>query len=703
MSPHGKDENQTRDTCCAATETNARCETQGLTAELERTRRERDQWRQEAEQLFEAMFRLNAAPKLLIDPDDGQIVDANDAALDFYGYSREAIERLNIRDMNTLDDASLQQELQSAHREARRFFHFRHRLASGELRDVEVYSGPMTLGGRSLLHSIIHDVTERTRTAAELAASKAEYRDLVEQHPQFVVRYRPDTTLLFLNSPLAQLIDQERDALLGKRWIDMLPAQEQQAITDHLAGFTEETPILALEHQVIDSEGAPRWVHWTNRAFFDEHGTPREFQGVGIDITERRRLEQQHRRLSEIIEATPDLISMADTQAQPFYCNPAGKHLTGMAKGAASPDEHVVHRQVTNTWQHLRQAAMPEALSKGYWQGESTIQNAEGVAVPVHQTLIAHRNPQGLATHFSTIMHDLTRQKALEAEHRLMATAFHTGQGVMIVNSAHAIERVNEAFTAITGYAPEEVIGRSPQLLQSGQHDADFYQRIQFHLSASGYWEGEYWYRHRNGETSPLWQSISTLTDGKGEIEHYIYVFHDISQQKTFEEELKYLAEHDRLTGICNRTRLYRLLMQAMNELERHDTPFSLIMLDVDRFKRINDSYGHDVGDRALKALTDVIGQQLRDGDELGRWGGEEFMLLAGHTQREGALTLAERIRATVEATTFETIGRMTVSLGVADVQRGMTLAQAEKAVDRALYHAKRRGRNRVEAAPGDA
>lgn len=703
MPPPRKDEDRFHDPSFAAGEGDNGREMQRLKAELERTRRERDQWRLEAEQRFEAMFRHNAAPKLLVEPDSGQIVDANEAALAFYGYSRAAIERLNIRDINPLDETALGRELKLAHQEERHFFRFQHRLASGELRDVEVYSGPMTLGGRPLLHSIIHDVTERTRAEAELAASKAKYCDLVEQHPQFVLRFLPDTTLLFLNSPLAQLTGQDRASLLGRRWIDLLPAQEQEAVKQHLAGFTDKTPIQTFENLVTDSQGGTRWVHWTNRAFFDERGTPREFQSVGIDITERRLLEQEHQRLSEIIEATPDLISMADTKARPFYCNPAGKHLMSSAQTSSSPDEHIVLGQLAETWKRLQKVAMPQALRKGYWQGESTIRNAEGEEIPVRQTLIAHRNQQGVATHFSAIMHDLAHQKALEAEHRLMASAFHTGQGVMIVNRERIIERVNDAFTTITGYAPEEAVGRSPQFLQSGQHDATFYLRIQHELSVRGYWEGEYWYRQRNGETSPLWQSVATLTDARDKIEHYIYVFHDIRQQKTVEEELKHLADHDRLTGIYNRSRLYRLLIQAMKELERHFTPFSLIMLDVDHFKRINDNHGHDVGDRVLKALTDIITRQLRDSDDVGRWGGEEFMLLAGHTPLEGALTLAERIRATIEATAFEEIGRVTVSLGVAEIQPGMPLAQAEKAVDKALYHAKRQGRNRVEEAPSDA
>ncbi|MGB8713905.1 MAG: diguanylate cyclase [Onishia taeanensis] len=424
-------------------------------------RLERDQWKRESNQLFDAMFRQNTAPKLLIEADSGQIIDANESALSFYGYSRSAIERLNIRDINPLDDAALRRELQLAQREERRFFRFQHRLANGELRDVEVYSSPMTRHGCQLLHSIIHDVTERTRAEAELAAQKAEYR--------------------------------------------------------------------------------------------------------------------------------------------------------------------------------------------------------------------------------------------------LMAAAFHTGQGVMIVDRQQIIERVNDAFTAITGYTLQAAVGQPPQLLQSDQHDATFYQRVQFTLSVSGYWEGEYWYRHQNGETLPLWQSISTLTNGQGEIEHYIYVFHDIRKQKILEEELKHLAEHDRLTGICNRTRLYRLQEQAINDLERYDTPFSLIMLDIDCFKDINDEYGHDVGDSVLKALTDVIIRQLRDSDEVGRWGGDEFMLLAGHTHLDGAITLAERVRASIEATTFDDIGSVTVSLGVVEFHRGMTLAESGKAVDEALYRAKRRGRNRVESLPGDA
>ena len=180
-------------------------------------------------------------------------------------------------------------------------------------------------------------------------------------------------------------------------------------------------------------------------------------------------------------------------------------------------------------------------------------------------------------------------------------------------------------------------------------------------------------------------------------------VFHEITEQKRLEAELERLATHDRLTGSYNRAKLYELLEIAREECERYATPFSVIMLDVDHFKAVNDRLGHQAGDEALRELTRRIDRELRGTDAFGRWGGEEFVVLASHTDIRDAAELAERLRARIAHPAFEGIGTITISLGVAAYQPGEAVVNLEKRVDDALYAAKEAGRNKVVIAEASA
>ncbi|MFN2381979.1 MAG: PAS domain S-box protein [Guyparkeria sp.] len=1334
--------------------------------------------RARADDLYQEMFVRNAAPKLLIAADSGQIMDANPAAISFYGYGRDTLLSLKIDDINAATSEEVAEERGRAKREERRYFRFRHRLANGELRHVEVYTGPMTVDGVECLHSIIHDVTEARRyqqrleyyrdifeslpvgvyenrpgeeghfsavnpamvrlfeadsreqllatptarlyrdptgrkafsdrlleagqlhdevlrlqtlegnpivvsvTATvrrlesgeeafggvmmditeqqrmrqhlqeselrqrhileamaegvvlhnrdgeiveanpaarrilglddpallgrrsedpawqaihtdgspfpgdrhpamvslrdgvsvreeemglpqpdggirwlrvnseplfidgeerphkvvatfvdvteryearrHLAESEARYRDLVENQPQLIQRYLPDTAITFVNSVLADLLGASAEDLVGERWIESIEPEARGEFFATLARLTPEQPVNRNENALVDASGHRRWIHWTNRAFFNGEGAAVEFQSVGVDITERRELEEEQERLTAIIEAMPDLVSMAGIDGRPFYFNKAGRSLLGLAPTQA-PDVTLIRERHPNwAWSIVENVALPTARAQGVWRGETAFLTLDGEEIPVLQTVIAHHDHNGEMSHYSTIMRDLSEEKArefrlreltaimeatpdfislacpqgkvlyvnrggrrllglpensreavegemlpdsqieagdwahpewastlireqgipramrdgqwegetalltadreelpvsqvilahrdddgrllrlstimrdisrhkaleralecrqstlaqllsitasgadldsrldrllelgatffklpfgiisrvwgndyrvlnavspgdvikpgarfdlqetycvhalaadrptgfhqagesslrrhpchekqglgaylgapihvgdrvygtlnfsrfesrepfspydwqlimlmaqwvsyeltqeanrralevernrfvggptvvlawrrepgspityvspnihsafghaqaeligqpyldlihpadrrqcseqieflersevdqiereyrlrdgtegyrwvhdfvvaerdkdgnveslsgyllditrrreLESERRLLAVAFQTGQALMLLSPDWRIERVNDAFTRLTGYRAEEVVGRDPGLLDSAENDADRADRLAESLSRQGYWEGEVYRCGKGGQELPLWESVRAVTDAGGAIEHYVSVFHDISEQKRVERELQHLATHDRLTGAYNRGKLYELLEAAEVARQRYDTPFSVVMFDIDHFKVINDTHGHQVGDRVLIELSRRVDGLCRLTDQFGRWGGEEFLVIATHTTLKGALKLAERIRAALADTPFPDVGTLTVSVGVAQMRDGLTTKELEGLADAALYAAKDAGRNRVRASGG--
>ncbi|MCG5533998.1 MULTISPECIES: sensor domain-containing diguanylate cyclase [unclassified Halorhodospira] len=206
--------------------------------------------------------------------------------------------------------------------------------------------------------------------------------------------------------------------------------------------------------------------------------------------------------------------------------------------------------------------------------------------------------------------------------------------------------------------------------------------------------EIEFRIRRPDGEQRHIravWQGIE---DPHGRTQRLVGTNEDITEQRELQSELEYRAAHDPLTDLFNRAKIQQLLRAAQAAFTRHGTPFAVLLFDVDHFKRVNDRYGHGAGDAVLWEMARRIESVLRETDHMGRWGGEEFLVLASQTDEAGAETLAERIRRQVAQTPFEGVGTVTVSLGVAAAEAGTSLETLEQRADRALYAAKHNGRN---------
>ena len=219
-----------------------------------------------------------------------------------------------------------------------------------------------------------------------------------------------------------------------------------------------------------------------------------------------------------------------------------------------------------------------------------------------------------------------------------------THEGVLVTDRQRKIVHVNRAFMAITGYLPDEVLGHTPSLFKSGHHSADFYKQMFQALGRNGEWSGEIWNRRKSGEIFPQWQTIRVIRDDCGQLSHYVAVFSDISAIKDSEHEIKRLAHHDPLTDLPNRLLFRDRAEQALASAQVHKRGCALLMIDLDQFKMINDSLGHNVGDRLLKAVASRLRELFGPGVTLARLGGDEFAVLvedcgqlvqaAGHAQR---------------------------------------------------------------------
>lgn len=272
-------------------------------------------------------------------------------------------------------------------------------------------------------------------------------------------------------------------------------------------------------------------------------------------------------------------------------------------------------------------------------------------------------------------------------------------QGVLATDARGAIVAVNRAFTRLTGYAFPEVVGKNPRVLKSGQHGEEFYRDLWRSIQERGHWEGEIWNRRKNGEVYPEFLSITEVKQVAGRVARYVGLFSDITGAKATQTRLQHLAQYDALTDLPNRALLLDRLGRALAYSPRFDQPAAVLLLDLDRFKDINDSLGHRVGDVLLQAVAGRLRRSLRDSDTVGRIGGDEFVvLLPGIARAEGAVRVAEKLVHELSQP-FDLGGRsvrISASIGVVVFPDGGRDADALLAnADREMYLAKQEGRNR--------
>jgi diguanylate cyclase (GGDEF)-like protein/PAS domain S-box-containing protein len=273
------------------------------------------------------------------------------------------------------------------------------------------------------------------------------------------------------------------------------------------------------------------------------------------------------------------------------------------------------------------------------------------------------------------------------------------------------ITDVSKAFCLGSGYTENELLGNKHNILKCEETPNSLYQDLWLTISSGHIWKGEF--KNIKKDDSPYWISalISPVFDKNNNIIAYDAIATDVTLKKVLEEfnkklekevkertiELENLAITDKLTNIYNRLRLDQELLYNYKNYLRYDNIYSIILIDIDLFKKVNDTYGHQVGDEVLKRVASIMKEQVRDTDILGRWGGEEFMIISPNTDINGAYTLSENTRLKIEKTLFDSVGKITISVGIAQIDSNLDDNSVITRADNALYRAKNKGRNRVE------
>ncbi|MBF0170751.1 MAG: EAL domain-containing protein, partial [Nitrospinae bacterium] len=435
----------------------------------------------------------------------------------------------------------------------------------------------------------------------------------------------------------------------------------------------------------------------------DERGDIVGYMGVAFDITGQKEDERALRRSEEALALAQRIVSMgswdwniltgelswSDEIYRIFGFTPQQFGATYEAFLATiHPDDR---QRVTE--------AVDRAVSGTHpYDVEHRVVRPDGEIRFVREQGEVTRDVGGAPVRMLGTVHDITPRKRAEERIRLAAKVFESaGEAIVITDHTTRIVEVNPAYLAITGYAREEVVGRRPSLGASGRHDEAFYREMWRQVNETGGWSGEIWDRRKEGDVYPTLLTISAITDDYGQVTHYVGVFVDISHQKRTEESLQRLAYYDPLTALPNRALFRDRLAQALEQARRHTSKVALFFLDLDRFKNVNDTLGHDAGDDLLVEASRRIGAAIRATDTLARLGGDEFTVILGeldHVDDAGriARTIIDALTLPFSLKGHDVFIGASVGIGIFP-DDGATDEELIKNADMAMYQAKGAGR----------
>jgi diguanylate cyclase (GGDEF)-like protein/PAS domain S-box-containing protein len=663
-----------------------------------------------SEERYRALFDRSKVPMLLVDPSNGAIVRGNNAALGFYGYTASALQGLRISDINCMDPDALEAEMDSAVSASREHFFFMHRLADGQVLNVEVHSGPIEIDGKTLLYSIIHDITDRVQAQQRADAAHALLTNLAEQVPGVIYQFKmaPNGEMCFpyassgietIYEVTAAQVANDASAVIA-----MLHPQDYERVAASIAESSESLKPWVCEYRVNLPVQGERWRRGLAKPERMPDGSTL-WHGFISDITAHRhaeeRLEEFNRDFEAFLDQTSDLVYFKDNANRFRFCSQALATLCKHSDWRAMRGMH--DRQVlplANTFTNERNN---DPL---FSEGKPQLDRIDAYTDALGQPGFLHTNKWplfdkwGRVTGIFGISRDVTENRRSRARLQLAANVFtYAREGILITDVEGHIVEVNTAFTRITGYERHEVLGKNPRILKSGHQDEEFYQRMWASLNTLGHWEGEIWNRRKNGEVFAELQSISVVRDADDKVVNYVSLLSDISQQKAHEQDLEQIARYDVLTGLPNRALLADRLRQAMAHCLRQRNVLAVVFVDLDGFKQVNDMHGHDVGDKLLIALSMRMKTALRDGDTLARIGGDEFVaVLTGMEQpRDCEIVLARMLIAAADAVVIgDAVLHLSASIGVTLFPHDASDAdKLLRHADHAMYQAKQAGKNR--------
>lgn len=575
--------------------------------------------------------------------------------------------------------------------------------------------------GRSVLADVLeisHEAVVQQKHEAENWASKLSM--VVEQNPATIFITDLQGTIEYVNDMFLETTGFSRDEAIGK------PASVLGAVSEGAPGYESMHEAIATGqtwHGELPSrrrDGKQYWERVLVSPVRNREGKVTNYMAIKEDITELRdlmtRLQESESRFRGAMAVMAEGLAVLSADGVCSFANRAAERLLGYPELGLqslnarnlpvqflSPDGAPIASPLENRELMYDLCREREVRNRvvGLRFPDGVLRWLEVNSSPLHagDAPEAAQAEQAVEPRVVLTFSDITERRRVEEQSRLAFEAIrHSGEGILVTDAEHRIISANPAFERVTGYAAAEVIGHTPAVFSSARQNEGFFDAVRQSLERGGHWQGEVWNCRKNGEVYPEWLGISAVREANGRVKYYVYIFSDMTERKAAQERIEFLAHHDPLTELPNRLLLRDRMTLAIAHAARTQSRIALMFLDLDRFKKINDSLGHPVGDALLKAVVERLKSCVRESDTISRQGGDEFVIVLNDVRDSDAVArVADKIHHRM-GQAFQ-IGEHALitsfSIGVAifpeDGENFDTLMQK---ADTAMYHAKESGRN---------
>ncbi len=612
-----------------------------------------------------------------------------------------------------------------------------------------------------LVITLHRQANRQRRAQEDLALAEQRFREVVDQAGDWIWEVNEGGVYTFASPNVENLLGYPPSAIVGKPFGHLFPPAHRDAQMEAAQKlFLSPVPFSGMMQWQVAKNGASSLFECSGLLLEDEEGRFVGFRGISRDITFRREAEESLTRTNRLLDIIrraqqayiankgeaktlgaflDDALELTDSlhgfvaevveeggglvaKVKAFSDASPEKRFAPFAK--AYEGREIVFRKTDSLIGELLSTGQPiisndpknDPKAKGLPSGHPPIDNFLGVPLFAGSRIVGvlglANRPMGYRPDDVTFLQPAlgTCANIIEAARRevmrrqaedqlaLASTIFdHASEGVLVTDERSIITSVNRAVTDITGYRAEELLGGTPRVLRSDRHDAPFYKEMWRALIEEGKWEGEVWNRRKDGKAYPQWTTITAVRDDAGKTKQYISVFHDLSQLKKSEEELRYQANHDALTGLPNRPLFLDRLNQSLAWAHRTHGKMAVVFVAIDRFKKINEGLGHLVGDLLLQEVGVRLSGLLGEGDTLARWGSDEFTFILEYMEGGDVSRFASRVIATFAPPFVVGDEELFVTASVGLSQYPTSGADADSLVrtaDLAVRQAKERGGN---------
>ena len=501
-------------------------------------RKEAEEALRKSEQRFQNMFRSHDAIMLLINPETGIIVEANKAAEKFYGYKFSEQNNLTIQQINLLTEEQILEEMNTARAEKKNYFVFPHKLASGDIRYVEVHSSPVEITGEILLFSIIHDITERKQAEEALKISEAENRAIVRAVPDLMFRLKKDGTYIDSYHKEDSPYYVPPEFFIGKKISETLPPEIAKQSMEALVKSFESSEQASFEYELL-MNNEMKYFECRVISISDD-----EALSIVREITQRKiaekallESEKNYRRLHESLM---DGYVQVDLKGNILKCNDTYLKITGYNFDDL---QNISYEKITpEKWHKAEQAILDTQLYKrGYTDVyEKEYIRKDGSICNIELRAFILKNDKGESEGSWAIVRDITGRKKIEEALKLQSEAFEALSVAVVITSVEGIiQWTNSAFTKLTGYSPNEAIGKDTRLLKSGMHNDHFYKELWDSILHGQVWRNEFINKRKDGTVYYEDNTITPVFDAYGNITNFIAIKFDITEKKEMENALR--------------------------------------------------------------------------------------------------------------------------------------------------------------------